>query len=134
MLKTILEVAGMFCFANIVEYAIHRWVLHDFLWRRHKTHHARPDKTVLFVRDWKGAVAASALVGVSTYLFREFGWKLALSEFVFYYFALLELPHWLIHQPWTRFGKHHMAHHADVLDGNYNVWFPLGDYLWRTKI
>lgn len=118
-------------YSNIMEYAIHRWALHGWLWSRHERHHQDEDRNVFFVRDIGGILTAMSLIGVSSLLFSFWGW-LPLTVFSFYYFVLLEGAHWLIHD--KRLSKHHMTHHADLKDGNYNVWIPFGDLIFRTKI
>jgi hypothetical protein len=60
-----------------------------------------------------------------------FGW-LPLIVFLIYYFILLEGAHFLIHQ--FHLKGHHMTHHADLEEGNWNVWLFFGDWLFRTRI
>ena len=121
----------LLAYSNIMEYAIHRWVLHGWLWSRHVKHHRDENKNVFFVRDFLGVGTALGLIGVSSVLFSFWGW-LPLFVLSFYYFVLLEGAHWFIHE--LRISRHHMQHHADLKDGNYNVWIPLGDWLFGTKI
>ena len=120
----------LFAYANVLEYAIHRWALHGWLWKTHEAHH-NGDTSVFFAKSIKGALTSLGLIGASALLFSFWGW-LPLIFFLFYYFVVLEGAHWLIHE--KHVSKHHMTHHADLKDGNYNVWLPFGDYLFGTKI
>jgi hypothetical protein len=131
-MRTLLEILVLLIYANLAEYAIHRWVLHGWLWHQHENHHKDSEHTVLFVHNFKGALLASLLIGANALLWAPaFGW-LPLKVFVFYYFVILEAAHVLIHR--LHIWGHHMKHHADLKQGNWNVWIGLGDYLFGTRI
>lgn len=131
-MKTILEILVLLIYANLLEYAIHRWALHGWLWHQHSGHHNDPEHTVFFVHNLRGVILASLLIGANALLWMPLLGKLPLFVFVFYYFVMLEGAHVLLHRYHVR--GHHMTHHADLKDGNWNVWIPLGDWLFRTKI
>ena len=126
------EILILFLYANLFEYAIHRWAEHGPLWEKnHKNHHEDPETPSLFAHTWPGILTLAALIGGSGYLFKAWGW-LPLAFFLFYYIVLIEGAHYVAHK--FHISKHHMTHHADLEDGNYNVWIPIGDILFGTKI
>jgi hypothetical protein len=123
-----------FIYSNLMEYAIHRWILHGWLWKQHEPHHADATSTVFFVNSKRGVIRAVGLITSSSLLWGVligWGW-LPLIFFLVYYFLLLEGAHFLIHEYHWR--GHHMEHHAEREEGNWNVWIPLGDILFRTRI
>ena len=130
-MKPFLEILILLMYSNLVEYAIHRWALHGWLWSRHVKHHTDDSTNVFFVRDALGMATALSLIGISGLLFSFWGW-LPLLVFAVYYFGFIEAAHFLIHA--DHLSKHHMVHHADLKDGNYNIWLPFGDYVFGTKI
>jgi Fatty acid hydroxylase superfamily len=128
----LLHLLILFFYANLMEYAIHRWAEHGWLWERnHSHHHADPETPSLFAHTWPGVLTLATLVAGSGYLFKAWGW-FPLAFFVFYYLMLIEGAHYLIHR-W-HISWHHKKHHADLVPGNYNVWIPIGDILFRTRI
>ena len=130
-MKTVLEIIGLLVYANLLEYAIHRWMLHGWLWKQHSGHHNDSSHTVLFVHNLRGALLASLLIGGNALLWAPLGW-LPLVVFAFYYFVVLEAAHLIIHR--FHIKGHHMTHHADLKEGNWNVVIPFGDWIFGTKI
>jgi hypothetical protein len=126
-----IKIIILLIYANIVEYAIHRWMLHGWLWKQHSGHHGDPEHTVFFVHNLRGILLAALLITMNSLIWQFWGW-LPLYVFLFYYFVVLELAHWLIHH--THVGKFHMTHHQDLKEGNWNVWIPIGDWLFHTII
>lgn len=131
-MKMFLEILILLAYANLLEYAIHRWALHGWLWHQHSGHHGDPEHTVFFVHNLRGVILASILIGVNSLLWAPLLGLLPLLVFLFYYFVMLEGVHVLLHRYHIK--GHHMTHHADLKDGNWNVWIPLGDWLFKTKI
>jgi sterol desaturase/sphingolipid hydroxylase (fatty acid hydroxylase superfamily) len=122
-----------FLFANLMEYGIHRWAEHGFLWNvAHKKHHDDPEKPTLFLHSWLAVVAVVALIFASAVLFSLWGFWSSLIFFSLYYVAVIEVAHHVMHR--FHISKHHMRHHADLKDGNYNVWIPLFDWVFGTRI
>jgi len=115
-----------------MEYAIHRWAEHGPLWEsNHKRHHDDPETPTLFIHSGLGIAGVIALIGLSGLLFSFWGWMPTVF-FLFYYVVFIEVAHHVSHR--FHISKHHMTHHADLEDGNYNVWIPIGDILFGTKI
>jgi|SRR5580692_6251231 sterol desaturase/sphingolipid hydroxylase (fatty acid hydroxylase superfamily) len=122
----------LFLYANLLEYAIHRWAEHGPLWEsNHQKHHEDPETPTLFLHSAKGVAGLAALIGLSAALFSPWGW-LPLAFFLLYYLVIIEAAHYVAHR--FHISKHHMRHHADLQEGNYNVWIPLGDILFGTRI
>lgn len=131
-MRILLEILILFVYANLAEYCIHRWVLHGWLWKQHEPHHASETSTVFFVNSWRGLFRATFLISVSSVIWGLlFGW-LPFFFFLIYYFLLLEGAHFLIHKYHMK--GHHLDHHAEIKEGNFNVWIPLGDILFKTRI
>jgi len=129
---TLLHLLVCFLYANIMEYVIHRWAEHGPLWDlNHKNHHEDPETPSLFAHTWPGILSLTALIAGSGYLFHWWSWWWT-AFFSFYYVVLIEGAHFVAHR--FHISKHHMRHHADLQDGNYNVWIPLGDILFGTRI
>lgn len=130
-MEIIAKIIILFVYANLAEYAIHRWILHGWLWKQHSGHHGDPEHTVLFVHNLRGLLLAALLIGVNSLLWQFWG-ILPLLVFLFYYFIVLEAVHLFLHR--FHVGAHHKVHHQDLKEGNWNVWIPLGDYLFHTRI
>jgi hypothetical protein len=132
LMELLAKILILLVYSNLMEYAIHRWVLHGWLWRQHAPHHNDTEHTVFFVNSLRGVIRATLLISVSSLFWGLlFGW-LPLIVFLIYYFVLLEGAHYLIHQ--FHLKGHHMTHHADLEEGNWNVWLFFGDWLFRTRI
>jgi sterol desaturase/sphingolipid hydroxylase (fatty acid hydroxylase superfamily) len=122
----------LFLYSNLLEYAIHRWAEHGPMWEsNHKHHHDDPETPTLFLHSAKGVAGLAGLIGLSGLLFSFWGWMPTLFFFL-YYVLMIEAAHLIAHR--FHISKHHMTHHADLQDGNYNVWVPLGDILCGTRI
>ena len=129
---TLLHLLVCFLYANLMEYAIHRFAEHGPLWERnHKNHHEDPETPSLFAHTWPGILSLAALIAGSGYLFHWWSWWWT-AFFAFYYIVLIEGAHFVAHK--FHISRHHMRHHADLQDGNYNVWIPLWDILFGTRI
>jgi hypothetical protein len=136
-------------YANLFEYVLHRFLLHwgsGFLVGRHALHHdsaGAPEEpryvnfatspwvvVLVFVLNappvfavehlLRFGMAAGMLVGFTVYFvaYEEIHWRFHLGGW---------LPSWL--QPAMR---HHMLHHAG-LDGRYNVFLPLCDWIFHSR-
>jgi hypothetical protein len=121
----------LFLYSNLLEYVIHRWAEHGPLWKSHSIHHGDPETPSLFAHTWPGILTLAVLIGGSGYMFKAWGW-LPLAFFLFYYVVMIEGAHYVTHK--FHISKHHMKHHADLKDGNYNVWIPVGDWIFNTRI
>lgn len=128
----LLQFLVLFLYANLLEYAIHRWAEHGPLWQgNHRIHHEDPEKPSLFAHTWPGILTLAALISGSGYLFKSWGW-FPFAFFLFYYVVLIEGAHYIAHR--FHISRHHMSHHADLQDGNYNVWLPIWDFIFNTRI
>lgn len=128
----LLKLFILFLYSNLLEYAIHRWAEHGPMWEgNHKKHHDDPETPTLFVNSSLGIGGLTALIGLSSLLFSFWGW-LPLVFFVLYYLLIIETAHYVSHR--FHISRHHMAHHADLQDGNYNVWIGIGDWIFNTRI
>ena len=133
-------------YANLFEWAYHRWPLHKpdtILFRRHLEHHATvgtPEEMAHATFGGDSALSTILLfvVNIIPFLIADYFtashlWPVALTIFVLYFLAL-EWIHWRIHLgvwvPWGR--SHHLKHH-DWPSGRFNVWLPLFDTLFRTR-
>lgn len=127
-----LKLLVLFLYSNFLEYAIHRWAEHGWMWEgNHKNHHDDPETPTLFLHSAKGVAGLAGLIGLSGLMFSFWGWWPLL--FFFLYYALgIELAHLIIHR--FHVNKHHMDHHADLESGNYNVWLPIWDFIFGTRI
>ena len=112
---------------TLVEYLVHRFVLHGLAPTEHRLHHARPDEAVLtiFWQIWVcfslvyliagGAFVAGALVAYAWYLFVHHSAHHGADR--------LPLP--LL--------KHHRSHHQ-VATRNYGVSTTLWDHVFGTLL
>jgi len=112
---------------TLVEYLVHRFVLHDFVPTRHGMHHADPDEPVLtvFWQIWAcfalvyliadGAFLAGALVAYAWYLFVHHC----------AHYSPDNLPAPLL--------KHHTCHHK-FATRNFGVSTTLWDYVFGTSL
>jgi hypothetical protein len=131
---TLCEVVFCLLYGVMFEYLYHRFLLHGPFWKNHAAHHEDPEGPVFFAKTLGGFFKALAIVGLNSLVI---GWAMGnylvpLVSFVFYYIVLLEGAHALIHK--YHLSKHHMTHHADLKQGNFNVWIDLGDRFFGTKI
>lgn len=112
---------------TLMEYVVHRYVLHDFAPTQHGMHHANPDRPVLtvFWQVWAcfalvyliagGAFLAGALVAYAWYLF--------------VHYCAHHGPHIL---PLALL-KHHKNHHR-FASRNYGVSTTLWDHVFGTML
>ena len=131
-------------YANVFEYALHRFALHaqeGFLPEKHGLHHstwctAEEPLYVNFARSpWVVVllIAANAVpVAALELLWHPDIAPGVLAAFTLY-FVVFEEIHWRIHMGglpgWLGFSRrHHLAHHAGA-PGRFNVWLPLCDWL-----
>ncbi len=134
--------------ANFFEYAYHRWILHwpeTEAFERHGLHHSsvgRPDEpehlplggspklvAYLFLSNGGIVIAADLVlrVGFAPGVLLGFVVYMILSEDIHWRFHMNEwLPGFLLPAR-----QHHLLHH-DRPHGNYAVFFPLFDKLFRT--
>lgn len=127
-----LKLLATFLYSNLLEYAIHRWAEHGPLWEgNHKNHHEDPETPTLFLHSAWGVAGLACIILLSGLLFSFWGWW-PLLFFFLYYVLSIEAVHLIAHR--FHISKHHMRHHADLESGNYNVWLPLGDWIFGTRI
>jgi hypothetical protein len=123
--------------ANIFEFLFHRWYHNpkSFRFQAHAEHHVtqfRPNEAehvALFGGSPLGIMALLA-VNIFPWLFTPI-WPAVLVGFGAY-ILLTEEIHWRVHLGgWVpdAFRKHHLAHH-EVPPRCYNIWMPLGDWLF----
>lgn len=128
----LLKLLILFLYSNLLEYVIHRFAERGPMWEgNHKKHHDDPETPTLFVHTSLGISGLAVLIGLSGLLFSFWGW-MPLIFFVLYYALGIEAAHYISHR--FHISKHHMLHHADLWDGNYNVWLPLFDFVFGTRI
>jgi hypothetical protein len=96
---------------------------------------------VMLVFFLGGVAPLGALLGALTTA--NLGWLFAATAVS--YFLTYEWLHWSYHQPFSswigrralvvRLRRHHMTHHdpRKMTRANFNVTFPIGDWLFRTK-
>jgi sterol desaturase/sphingolipid hydroxylase (fatty acid hydroxylase superfamily) len=134
------SLSGLFLF-SLVEYSIHRWLLHDprsVLFESHEAHHIHPEKVAAFL------FPTSFLVLMPIWLFltdvlRIHGASFFLCGFsagYFYFGALHHLEHttrinqipfrWLQGR-WAAHSVHHRLDHT-----NYGVMTSFWDYVFKT--
>ena len=136
-------VASLFGVAvfTLVEYSIHRWLLHDprsILFQAHEAHHLDPEKPSAFLFPasflvlmpiWAILAALLRIPGASFFL-------CGFSAGYFYYGALHHFEHtsrinqipfrWLQ----KRWAAHSVHHHLD--DRNFGVMTSFWDYVFKT--
>jgi len=126
---------------TLVEYAIHRWLLHDprsVLFQAHEAHHLDPDKPSAFL------FPASFVVLMLVWLLLEPGLRLHAASFFlcgfsaayFYYGALHHFEHTSrINQiPFRWLQKRWAAHsvHHRLEDRNFGVMTSFWDHVFKT--
>ena len=139
--------AAGFVYANLFEYALHRFILHareGLLAQTHGVHHstwrgAEEPLYVNFARSpWVVVLlfAGNGLPVIAVDGFLRLGFaSAAIVAFVLYFIAVEEI-HWRIHMgglpAWLEFARrHHLRHHARG-EGGFNVYLPLFDRLLGT--
>ena len=122
----------------ILEYFMHRFVLHKF-GSAHQYHHENPkDIKDLFV-SWKYVAAVSVgLCGLALLVLSPIQVMLFYLGVVLGY-SVYELIHYRVHHCKVKtklmkyLRKHHLRHHYANEDTNFSVVFPPLDALFRTK-
>lgn len=134
-----------FFYANGLEYAVHRFLLHagrGFLYRQHMRHHATlqaPDaaRYVNFsTKSWQ--VVALFLANAVPFLIIQWvfhsTWTAGVfAMFTLYYIAFEEV-HWRSHMGgwmprWLRLAaKHHLLHHGHETE-RFNIFLPVFDWI-----
>jgi sterol desaturase/sphingolipid hydroxylase (fatty acid hydroxylase superfamily) len=126
---------------TLLEYMLHRWVLHRVPWIRdqHEAHHGDP-KAFVGTPTWLSLPAISALVMIPSLL----EWGVAVgSSFTaglvlgYLWYAAV---HYAVHHrhaaPGTAFSRlkrlHAIHHHRDAA-ANFGVTTPLWDHVFRTR-
>lgn len=138
--------AGVFVFF-VVEYVIHRFVLHGLLsklmpkaYEGHEYHHAHPTEMRYLLTPNAYNVPNHFLVWIVLMLLTQ---SVHRGSAVMVGFTFLQLyyewTHFVSHRPivpLTRWGKwmkkYHLLHHFKYADGNYGVTNPLFDKLMGT--
>lgn len=135
-----------FVYANLFEYAYHRFGLHEWEGRsqkNHQVHHrswGEPDEGlhVSFGCSSSGIIAMMVINAIPFALLDYLGVGIGggvMVAFMLYLLAFEEM-HWRIHlgrlpHSWDWMRQHHFKHHK-LGTGCYNVFLPLGDKLFRT--
>lgn len=114
---------------TLVEYAVHRWVLHDFAPKGHAEHHARPNDAIsinpLTLVIWSGFTV--------TYLIAGGGFLAgALSGYTWVLFVH-ELAHFRPDFLPSALLVHHAQHHKWATR-NFGVSTTLWDHVFGTKL
>ena len=154
----ILIFAVALVYANLFEYAFHRWLmhrLHGFVKREHMIHHGifrgdhryhvlrSEDRQFILFEWWQGPV----IIGAHLPPFWAIGaitgrpvWWLGLLALGVYY-AAYEYLHWCMHNPCNRsiertalfryLDRNHQLHHSQ-LRINFNVVAPFADLVFGT--
>lgn len=128
------ELIGGIAYANVLEYAWHRWLLHarndTELHARHLAHHAASDPGHIVTAPVVGLYAANIAAAVGL-----FGWRRAVKLAIVWtaYLAALEGSHEMIHAGrMPKFlARTHEIHHNRP-DRRFNVFLPFGDWIFRT--
>jgi sterol desaturase/sphingolipid hydroxylase (fatty acid hydroxylase superfamily) len=136
---TVAVLSGIFVW-TFLEYAIHRFVLHNglFFSADHAEHHAAP-KALIGTPTWLtflilvSGIYLPAILALGLGLGLTFGFGVTLG-YLFYSFAHYILHHWNarrggIFQRWKRI---HALHHYAGKDGNFGVTSALWDYVFGT--
>ncbi|MFB3921240.1 MAG: sterol desaturase family protein [Terriglobia bacterium] len=134
-------------YANLFEYALHRFILHareGLLAQTHGVHHRTwraPDESlyVNFARSpWIVMLlfGGNALPVLAAEWLMRLGFAAAMIVAFVPYFIVVEEVHWRIHMGglpgWLEFARrHHLRHHARG-DAGFNVYLPLFDRLLGT--
>lgn len=145
-------VLGMVC-GNLMEWVVHRYFLHgigkrpksilSFHWRgHHRTsrlngYYDADYKQSLF--EWNGRTKEIASLGFLALLFAPFlffaPWVyLGMFAWIFIYYVIHSYSHQ--HPEWAkRWLRWHYEHHMGRnQDANWNVTFPLWDYILGTRV
>jgi sterol desaturase/sphingolipid hydroxylase (fatty acid hydroxylase superfamily) len=123
----------------IVEYLMHRYVLHGIADSSHIPHHLHPkDKSQLFV-SWQHVLIVSVvLCGLGLIFFSGITVLLWYLGVVLSY-AIYETVHYRVHHCKVKsrlmkyLRKHHLQHHFVKEGCNYSVVFPPLDTLFRSR-
>jgi sterol desaturase/sphingolipid hydroxylase (fatty acid hydroxylase superfamily) len=119
--------ASGFAAWTLAEYAVHRFVLHDFAPKEHGIHHAHPDEAVtrIFWQIWVCFVLVYLLAGEAIV-------SGALVAYAWYLFA----HHAAHHSPGAlpaSLIEHHSSHHK-FATRNYGVSTTLWDHVFGTML
>ena len=113
---------------TLIEYVVHRWLLHGPMVAQHREHHRNPAKNV----QTPFMVVAPVLVVVALFV----GVALAAGIMVGWYAS--GVPHRKLHTTKARWvwmvklQKHHMVHHRQA-SKNYGVTSVIWDKLFGTR-
>lgn len=133
--------------ANWFEYAYHRWFDHDtifgsFFKNQHRDHHEKPQSGchINFGKNPFWSLVTYAMNSIPVVLvdlfFVHSGFSSAVLAAFVLYVVLIEEMHWRIHtDQWLPFGigrRHHLQHHGTPAK-NFNVCFPVFDWIFRTQ-
>ena len=150
--------AAALVYANLFEYALHRWLmhrLHSFVKREHMLHHGifrgdhcyhvsrAEDRQFILFEWWQGPLTIGSHLPVFWATGAATGrpvWWLGLLALGVYY-AAYEYLHWCMHNPCNRLvertalfrylDRNHQIHHSQ-LRANFNVVAPFSDLVFRT--
>lgn len=128
---------GLSCWV-IVEYLMHRFVLHRQGDTSHKPHHENPkDISELFI-SWKYVAVVSVLFCGFWLIFFPASQVLLIYLGVILGYAMYETVHYRVHHCKAKnrmmkyLRKHHLQHHFTKDECNYSIVFPPIDYMFRT--
>ncbi len=140
ILPMIFILFGFSCWM-ILEYIIHRFLLHGtHINKTHNHHHNYPkDKSNIIISPFI-TILSSILYCILTYVsFGLIGMILSFSSFLLGY-ILYEVVHYKTHYSTSKHPiikyliKHHFNHHYKDNNKNFGVTTPILDYLLGTKI
>lgn len=123
----------------LIEYLMHRFVLHGRGNTSHKPHHKNPkNKNDLFI-SWKYVAIVSIILCAFCLIFFS-----GISVILIYLGAICgyfsyETIHYRVHHcksktRWMRYlRRHHLQHHFTNESYNYSIVFPPLDYLFNSR-
>jgi sterol desaturase/sphingolipid hydroxylase (fatty acid hydroxylase superfamily) len=137
-----LGVLGGFCLWTLVEYLLHRYVLHHVKWvaEQHDVHH-HDQKALVGTPTWFSILAFLAFVTLPAILIG--GIEIAagftagmMLGYLWYVTAHYGIHHWPVKSPGYLAQlkrRHALHHHVDEL-GNFGVTSGVWDHVFRTNV
>jgi len=117
---------------SFFEYAVHRWLLHGFLWySKHQHHHDNPRDYTVFV--WWGVPLAFAVVSLPAFLWTPWlGFVARVCIWFTWYNVAQHMDHFYPHL----MPKHAILHnrHHKVTRANYGISSRFWDYIFGTYL
>ena len=134
-MSSVLIFAAGWLYANFIEYAWHRWVLHSGHHQVHDAHHR-----AFFTGEYEArnllnrwAILAAALhVFAACFISLKLGLVAAVS--LFSYLAVLEALHaWQHGHKGSSWARWHIQHHRHPL-AHFNIFLPVWDCLLGPRV